>query len=218
MKILVVDDEDAIVELIAMALGQAGHQCTTAMDGREAADLIETQSFDLALLDIMLPEIDGYDLLDYIAPTGTPVIFLTAKSAVQDRVKGLRMGADDYIVKPFDAAELVARVEAVLRRAGKGGGELRAFDVVVDTEAMKVVQNGREVKLTPREYALLEILMRNRGIALYRDVLFEKAWGGEAEDGSRALDLNVLRLRKKLSWHRQIRTVHKVGYLLENEG
>ncbi len=215
--ILIVDDEDAIVELIEIALLQAGYTCTTAMSGAAAADLIEANEYDLVLLDIMLPEIDGYDLMEYIAPTGTPVIFLTAKAAVADRVKGLKMGADDYIVKPFNQQELVARVESVLRRTGRAGSLLSAFDVMLDSAAMKVTQNGQAVRLSPKEYQLLEVLIRNKGVALYRDVLFEKAWGGEADDGNRVLDLNILRLRQKLGWKDQIRTVQKVGYMLEND-
>lgn len=214
-RILIVDDEDAIVELIELALTEAGYSCDTAMDGKTAADLAEANEYDLALLDIMLPEIDGYDLLEYIAPMGTPVIFLTAKGSVSDRIRGLRMGADDYIVKPFDAGELVARVESVLRRTGRGTGILRAYNVTLDTESFQVKQAGKDVKLSPKEISLLEILMRNQGIALYRDVLFEKAWGGEPDDGTRILDLNIMRLRKKLHWQDKIRTVHKVGYMLE---
>lgn len=216
-RILIVDDEDAIVELINISLSEAGYDCMTAMDGMTAANIIDDNEFDLILLDIMLPEINGYDLMEYVAPTGTPVIFLTAKASVSDRIKGLRMGADDYIVKPFDAGELIARVETVLRRTGRSDGRLSAFDVTLDTVSYKVTQGDKEIKLSPREFALLEIFMRNRGIALYRDVLFEKAWGGELDDGARILDLNVMRLRKKLGWQNKIRTVHKVGYILEDE-
>lgn len=216
-RILIVDDEDAIVKLIELTLKQAGYACTVAMDGAAAADLIEQNEYDLVLLDIMLPEIDGYDLLEYLAPTGTPVIFLTAKAAVADRVKGLKMGADDYITKPFNAQELVARVESVLRRTGRGDGVLSAFGVRLDAAGMKVMKDGKEIRLSLREFQLLEILMRNRGVVLYREVLFEKAWGGEADEGNRSLDLNVMRLRKKLGWQQEIRTVHRVGYMLESE-
>jgi DNA-binding response OmpR family regulator len=187
------------------------------MDGATAADLIEANEYNLVLLDIMLPEIDGYDLMEYIAPTGTPVIFLTAKGSIADRVKGLKMGADDYIVKPFNQQELIARVESVLRRTGRAGNMLSAHDVVLDITAMKVLQNGQFIRLSPKEYRLLEVLIRNKGIALYRDVLFEKAWGGEIDDGNRVLDLNILRLRQKLGWKNQIRTVQKVGYILESD-
>lgn len=218
--ILIVDDERPIAELIELTLLQAlqaGYRCEIALDGETAADKIETGRYDLILLDIMLPGIDGYELMEYIRPTGTPVIFLTAKGMLADRVRGLRMGADDYIVKPFEPLELLARVESVLRRAGRGGGLLRAFGVVVDPAARKVEKDGVPVPLTPREFNLLVLLLRNQGIALYRDVMYERVWGDEEETGSRTLDLHIQRLRKKLGLADKIKTVYKIGYLLEVE-
>ncbi len=215
--ILIVEDEKPIAELIEMTLLQAGYSCTIALDGNRAADLVENTEFDLILLDIMLPGVDGYELMEYIEPTGMPVIFLTAKATVADRVKGLKMGADDYILKPFEPMELVARVETVLRRLGKSSAQLVAFGVTVDTAARMVNRNGVEIGLTPREFDLLEILVKNRGVALYREVLFERAWGGELEADSRTLDLYIQRLRKKLDWQEKIRTVYKIGYMLEKE-
>ena len=187
-----------------------------APDGLTAADLIEKNDYDLALLDIMLPGLDGYALLDYLRPQGVPVIFLTAKAAVKDRVLGLRLGADDYIVKPFAMDELMARMEMVLRRAGKGGHQLQAFDVTLDSAAHMVLQRGQPVELTPREFALLEQLMRNRGAAIYRDTLMERAWGGDAET-TRAVDTYITRLRKKLNWGDKIETVYQIGYRLKQE-
>ena len=215
--ILIVDDERPIAELIELTLLQAGYRCEIALDGETAADKIETGRYDLILLDIMLPGVDGYELMEYIRPTGTPVIFLTAKGMLADRVRGLRMGAADYIVKPFEPLELLARVESVLRRAGRGGGLLRAFGVVVDPAARKVEKDGVPVPLTPREFDLLVLLLRNQGIALYRDVVYERVWGGEEETGSRTLDLHIQRLRKKLGLADKIKTVYKIGYLLEVE-
>lgn len=215
--ILIVEDEKPIAQLIDMSLSRAGYQCEQVHDGLVAADRLEKVGYDLVLLDIMLPGLDGYELLEYLRPMGTPVIFITAKGTLGDRVRGLRLGADDYIVKPFEVAELVARVESVLRRTGRGGAELHAWDVVVDTVAHSVTKAGEPVPLTPREFDLLEQLLRNRGAALYRDVLFERVWGGEMEDGTRTLDLHIQRLRKKLGWQSRIRTVYKVGYLLEPE-
>lgn len=215
--ILIVDDERPIAELIELTLLQAGYRCEIALDGETAADKIETGRYDLILLDIMLPGVNGYELMEYIRPTGTPVIFLTAKGMLADRVRGLRMGADDYIVKPFEPLELLARVESVLRRAGRGGGLLRAFGVVVDPAARKVEKDGVPVPLTPREFDLLVLLLRNQGIALYRDVMYERVWGGEEETGSRTLDLHIQRLRKKLGLADKIKTVYKIGYLLEVE-
>ena len=215
-KVLIAEDEHPIARLLEMNLTRAGYICTLAPDGLTAADLIEKNTYDLALLDIMLPGLDGYALLDYLRPQGVPVIFLTAKSAVKDRVLGLRLGADDYIVKPFAMDELMARMEMVLRRAGKGGHQLQAFDVTLDSAAHLVLQRGQPVELTPREFDLLEQLMRNRGAALYRDVLYGRVWGGDLLD-SRTLDLHIQRLRKKLGWADKIETVYRVGYRLKSD-
>ena len=216
-RILIVEDEATISRLIEVSLTRAGYACTVANDGLAAADQIEQQDFDLALLDIMLPGLDGYELLDYLRPLGTPVIFITAKGTTKDRVKGLSRGADDYLVKPFEVEELLARVGAVLRRTGRGGQLLTAFGVPLDVSGRSVTQDGNPVELTPREFALLEQLMRNRGAALYRDVLYERVWGAELAD-TRTLDLHIQRLRKKLGWQDgQIETVYRVGYRLKKE-
>ena len=216
--ILIAEDEHLIARLIELTLTRAGYHCTVAEDGTTAADLIEKQSFDLALLDIMLPGADGYELLEYLKPQGVPVIFITAKAAVKDRVQGLRLGADDYIVKPFAVEELVARTETVLRRTGRGGRELRAFDVVLDTQERTARKNGGVIELRPREFDLLELLMRNRGAALYRDVMYERVWGVEPDSESlRTVDTHIARLRKKQGWADRIETVTKNGYRLKKE-
>lgn len=216
-RILIVEDEQAISDLIRLTLIRAGYRCHTAKDGNSAADLFAENNYDLVLLDIMLPGLNGYELMEYMAPSGVPMIFITAKGTVRDRVHGLQLGADDYIVKPFDPSELTARVEAVLRRAGKGTAILTAFDAKIDTVARRVWQREQEIPLTPHEFDLLEILLRNRGMALYREILFERVWGGEREEGNRTLDLHILRLRQKLRWKDHIRTVFKIGYMLEKE-
>ena len=216
-RILIVEDEQAISDLIKLTLTRAGYRCYAAMDGNTGADMIEEGGYDLIVLDIMLPGISGYELMEYVKPTGVPVIFITALGAVKDRVQGLHLGADDYIVKPFEPSELAARVEAVLRRAGKGTAEHTVFGVKIDTVARQVYREGKEIQLTPHEFDLLEILLRNRGMALYRETLFEQVWGGELGDGNRTLDLHILRLRKKLGWKEHIRTVFKIGYMLEKE-
>ena len=215
-RILIVEDEATIARLMEVSLLRAGYDCTVANDGLTAADLIAENDFDIALLDIMLPGLDGYELLDYLRPLGTPVIFITAKTATKDRVRGLQLGAEDYLVKPFEVEELLARVGAVLRRTGRGGQTLQAFDVTLDVVGRRVTQNGRPVELTPREFGLLEQLMRNRGAALYREALYERVWGGEMAD-TRTLDLHIQRLRKKLGWQEQIETVYRVGYRLRKE-
>ncbi len=215
-KILIVDDEAAIADLIQLTLTQAGHECETAMSGNEAADKLEKGRYDLVLLDVMLPQISGFELMEYLAPTGTPVIFLTAKGALADRVRGLRLGADDYIVKPFEPMELIARAEAVLRRSGRLGA-VRVFGLEVDPAGRIVKRDGQPVPLTPREFDLFLLLVRNRGLALYRDVIYERVWGDIAEDDTRTLDLHIQRLRKKLGLQKEIRTVYKIGYMLEAE-
>lgn len=215
--ILIVEDERPIADLIELTLIGAGYACEQANDGETAADLIAERDYELAILDIMLPKIDGYELLGYLRSVGTPVIFVTAKTTLHDRVQGLNLGADDYLTKPFEPLELVARVESVLRRTGRANVVLQAFGVTLDPAARTVEQNGKPVHLSPREFELLELLMRNRGLTLYREVLYERLWGDEAFD-SRPLDLCVTRLRKKLGWKNEIYTVFRVGYRLEKEG
>ena len=198
IKILIVDDEKPICDLIDLNLSASGYQCRTVQDGLEALKLIEEENFDLILLDM-----------------GIPVIFITAKHEVRDRVKGLKLGADDYLVKPFDVVELVARVEAVLRRYNKTERLLSAGDVVVDVEARRVTRAGVPVELTNKEFGLLVLFMKNKNVALFRETLYEKVWEGEYYGDSRTLDLHVQRLRRKLGWEHSLVAVYKVGYRLE---
>lgn len=215
IRILIVEDERPIANLIDWNLTSYGYSCQKAYDGLTAADLITEHTYDLVLLDIMLPGIDGYSLLEQIKPTGTPVIFLTAKGSVADRVQGLRAGADDYLVKPFEIVELLARVETVLRRYNKTERLLSAGDVVVDVEARRVTRAGVPVELTNKEFGLLVLFMKNKNVALFRETLYEKVWEGEYYGDSRTLDLHVQRLRRKLGWEHSLVAVYKVGYRLE---
>lgn len=215
IRILIVDDEKPICDLIDLNLSSAGYNCTSVQDGLSAIDLIENEVFDLVLLDIMLPGADGYDVMDYLRPLGIPVIFITAKYEVKNRVKGLRLGADDYIVKPFEVVELVARVEAVLRRYNKSEQQIIAGDVVVDLVARRATKGSRPVELTNKEFGLLLLFVQNKNVALYRETLYEKVWEGEYFADSRTLDLHVQRLRRKLGWEHNIVAVYKVGYRLE---
>lgn len=215
--ILIVEDERPIADLIELTLTGAGYACEQANDGETAADLIAERNYELAILDIMLPKVDGYELLGYLRSVGTPVIFVTAKTALKDRVRGLHEGADDYLTKPFEPLELVARVESVLRRTGRANVILHAFGVDLDPAARTVTQNGKPVHLSPREFELLELLMRNRGMTLYREVLYERLWGDDSTFDTRPLDLCITRLRKKLGWKNEICTVFRVGYRLEKE-
>lgn len=217
LRILIAEDEEPIANLIKMNLRRAGYECVWAPDGEKAADLMEEQHFDLVLLDIMLPGINGYELLDYAKTLELPVIFLTALGSTENKVKGLRLGADDYLPKPFEIVELLARVEAVLRRYNKTESKLKVFDVEIDTASRSVSWAGEEIALTMKEFDLLLLLARNRNIALYRETIYETVWGGEYMGQSRTVDLHIQRLKKKLGWDKEITAVYKVGYRLEEE-
>ena len=217
MRILIVEDEKPIANLIDLNLCSCGYQCTCVYDGLAAADLLEENTFDLILLDIMLPGANGFELMDQIRPTGTPVIFITARGSVADRVQGLRAGADDYLVKPFEIVELIARVESVLRRAGKADERYEIDDVVIEPRSMLVTRSGVPITLTHKEYALLLLFVRNRNIALFRDTIYERVWETEYTGDSRTVDLHVQRLRKKLGWEKRLVAIYKVGYRLEVE-
>lgn len=215
MNILVVEDDEAIANLVSMNLKMEGYNCIIAYDGQAGADYLEKERYDLVLLDIMLPEINGYELLEYIKPYDIPVIFITAKGNVNDRIKGLRMGADDYIVKPFQIGELTARVEAVLRRYGKINRILILDDVEIDVISRTVKKAGVVVELTAKEFDLLVELVQNKNVAMYRDRLYEKVWGEAFMGDTRTIDSHIQRLRKKLRWEERIKTVFRIGYRLE---
>lgn len=215
IRILIVEDEKPISELLRLSLSKAGYGCTCCCDGSEAADIIEKDVFDLILLDIMLPGIDGFELMEYIRFGGTPVIFITAKNAVSDRVKGLRMGAEDYIVKPFEILELLARVEGVLRRHGKLETIIRIGGLEINTLSMTVHRESEEIALTKKEYEILLMFARNPGIVLYKSVLYERVWGNEYTYNTRTVELHVQRMKKKVGWNDRIKPVYAIGYRLE---
>ena len=215
LKILIVEDEKPISDLIKISLLGEGYACTCAYDGQEAADRIESESFDLVLLDIMLPKIDGYELLEYIRQYNIPVIFLTAKTDVADRVRGLKAGAEDYISKPFEILELLARVETVLRRYGKTSEIIELGDLVIDPSPRTVTKQGKPVLLTAKEFDLLVYLARNRNKALYRSQIYAEVWGSDEMGSTRTVDLHVQRLRKKLGLEEKLVPVYKIGYRLE---
>jgi len=214
LKILIAEDEEPIANLIRMNLRRAGYQCTWAPDGVQAADYMMNEKFDLVLLDIMLPGVNGYELMEYARRLSLPVIFLTALGTTENKVKGLKMGADDYLTKPFEIVELLARVEAVLRRYHKTEEILEIADVRIDISSRMVIQEGEEISLTPKEFELLLLFARNRNIALYRETIYENVWGGEYMGQSRTVDLHVQRLKRKLQWENTITAVYKVGYRL----
>lgn len=218
--ILIAEDEHLIARLVEMTLTRAGYRCTVAEDGRTAADLIEKTDFDMAILDIMLPGLDGYDLLASLKPQGVPVIFLTAKSAVKDRVLGLRLGADDYITKPFSVKELAARVRAVIRRqeylSAAGEPVLSGHGITLDYARRAVTKNGLPVELTHREFELLYTLMKTPGRVFTREMLLDTVWKVDFYGDTRTVDVHVRYLRQKLEDEpdnpKRILTVRGVGY------
>lgn len=215
VKILIAEDEEPIANLIRMNLKKAGYACECAYDGQEAADRMEEGHYDLLLLDIMLPKINGYELMEYAKSIQLPVIFITAMDSTENKVKGLKMGAEDYLAKPFEIVELLARVEAVLRRCNKIGRMLHILDVDIDLSSRTVMQDNQQILLTLKEYELLLFFSRNPNIALYREVIYEQVWEKEYTGDSRTVDLHVQRLKKKLGWDKHICAVYKIGYRLE---
>ena len=215
IQVLIVEDERPISSLIRLALTKEGYACTCAYDGAEAADLLENNPYDLVLLDVMLPHVDGFELMEYIRPLEIPVIFITAVDSVPNRVKGLRLGAEDYIVKPFETIELLARIDVVLRRYQKCGTVLEVGGLKIDTRSMQVWRDGAEISLTKTEYELLLLFARNPRRAMFREAIYERVWGGTYPYGSKAVDLHIQRMRKKVGWEHILKAVNKVGYRLE---
>ena len=211
IHILIAEDEKPISNLIKLSLKNAGYSCDCAFDGGEAADMIEENNYDLILLDIMLPDIDGFELMEYIRPLEIPVIFITAKNSVQDKVKGLRMGAEDYIVKPFEIIELLARIDVVLRRYHKADDIIKIAGLMIDTKSRKVTRGGIEIALTPKEYELLLLFAQNPNTALYRETIYERIWEKEFVYGSKAVDLHIQRLRRKAHLEKELQAVNKIG-------
>lgn len=218
-RITVVEDETAIRGLIRLNLELAGYEVQEAKDGLEGLNLIRNGSTDLVLLDIMMPKMDGYTLLEELKKNNIAVICLTAKDSVRDKVKGLELGADDYMTKPFDSMELLARVKAVLRRTGvdKASDVAKAVsyrDIVLEPDQHRVSKNGQEVPLTLKEFELLAYLIDHKGNVLTREQLLSQIWGYDYEGNTRTVDMHVQRLRTKLALD-TIKTVYKVGYRLE---
>ena len=207
VKILIAEDEEPIANLIRMNLKKAGYACECAYDGQEAADRMEEGHYDLLLLDIMLPKINGYELMEYAKSIQLPVIFITAMDSTENKVKGLKMGAEDYLAKPFEIV--------VLRRCNKIGRMLHILDVDIDLSSRTVMQDNQQILLTLKEYELLLFFARNPNIALYREVIYEQVWEKEYTGDSRTVDLHVQRLKKKLGWDKHICAVYKIGYRLE---
>ena len=213
-RILVIEDEEAISELIRLNLTMVGYNVIQAMDGQEGLDLIKSSNPDLILLDLMLPKIDGYDLLPEITSRNIPVILLTAKDSLKDKVKGFSLGADDYITKPFEGMELIARIKAVMRRTGSVNDTLTFDDITIILNQRKVYKGDREVDLTLKDFELLKVLVENKGIAFSREKLLELVWDTDFEGNTRTVDMHIQWLRSKLHTEK-ITTVYKIGYRLE---
>ncbi len=211
--ILVVEDELPINELICRNLHLVGHLPHAAFSGKEALEKLQHTTFDLVLLDIMLPGLSGFGVKQNMHAE-IPVIFVSAKNELNSRLEGLGLGADDYITKPFEVLELLARVEAVLRRTNRQQRVFEYCGVRAELDTRQVFVNAQEIALTPKEFELLETLILNRNLALSRDKLLELVWGFDFEGESRTVDMHVLRLRKKLGWEDTIQTVYKLGYRL----
>lgn len=211
-NILIVEDERPINDLIKMNLNLVGYQCTQVFNGGDAIEEMKQQRFDLVILDIMLPVKNGFEVMQSIKDT--PVLFLTAIDKLDDKIKAFSLGAEDYITKPFEILELIARVNVVLRRNAKEN-EVVIDHIRVDLSAHKVYDHDKLVDLKPQEYGLLEALINNRNLALSREKLIELAWDYAYEGDSRTVDVHIQKLRKKLGLEARIKTVYKLGYRLE---
>ena len=215
-RILVVEDDTAISELICMNLEVTGYEVVPVLDGNEVEGTLEKEeNFDLALLDIMLPGKDGFELLGVMKEYGIPVIYITAKADVNSKIKGLRSGAEDYIVKPFEVLELLVRVEKVLERTGKQKEIIQVKDLEIHLSEHKVTRNGQTVSLKPMKYDLLVLLAKNKNVAFTREQMLNEVWGSNYLGETRTIDVHIGQLRRKLDLSDVIKTIPKIGYRLE---
>ena len=213
-KVLVAEDELAINKMICMNLNITGYETVSMQDGQEVLDYLAAgQSADLAIVDIMMPKVDGFALLEPLNKAGIPVIYLTALGDIESKVRGLSGGAEDYMVKPFEMLELLLRIEKILKRTGKSDELIKLDDVILDMKKRTVSKKNEQISLTPMEYDLLCILAKNRNIALGRDKILHEIWGAGFEGETRTVDVHVAALRKKTGL--RIVAVPKIGYRLE---
>lgn len=217
INILVVEDEHSIANLIKISLNAVGYNCEEVNDGEDAISAVESRKYDLILLDVMIPKLDGFSVLEYVKKMNIPVIFITALIDIDNKVKGLKLGAEDYITKPFDIKELLARVEVVLRRNNKITDIIKYRNIEVNLSSHVVTMNDKEIELTKKEFDILVLFLQNKNIALYRELIYERVWGEDFFGDTRTVDLHVARLKKKLDLEDEIKAVYKIGYRFEEK-
>ena len=214
-KILIVEDDVNIAKMLEVTLSIGGYESERCDNGKKAVDLVTSQSYDLVLSDVMLPDMDGFKVIEYIDKEETAVIFLTALQDVMDKVKGLKLGAEDYIVKPFETVELLARIEVVLRRKHKSNNTIHYGDITMNIDEHTVKKGDDYVSLTPKEFDILAFFLQNQDIALTRERLLATVWGYEFMGETRTVDIHVQQIRKKMGLHNKLVTIPKLGYRLE---
>lgn len=217
INILIIEDDVNIAKMITATLSIVGYSGTCRYDGRSGAEEAMKGGYDLILLDIMLPEMNGFQVMEQIKDCGTPVIFLTAMQDVSDKVKGLRLGAEDYIVKPFEALELLARIDVVLRRSEKTRDSITYGNITADISRHIITLDGRQVQLTPKEFDVIVYFLQHQDIAVTRERLLSAVWGYEFEGESRTVDIHVQQVRRKLGLKDRLITIPKLGYRLESQ-
>lgn len=215
IKILIVEDDKNIATLIKDTLKLANYNADNCYNGKIAINQIEEKEYDIIILDIMLPELDGFEIMEKIKNRNIPVIFVSAKEDIESVIKGLKMGAQDYIRKPFEPMELLVRIENILKRLDKQEKEYQYKDIKIDTSKRSVKKGEEEIALTLKEFQLLELLIKNINIALSREEILNRVWGISAEIETRTVDYHIQQLRKKLGLKEEIVTVNKIGYRLE---
>lgn len=217
-KILIVEDDVNIAKMLEVTLSIGGYESERCDNGKKAVDLVTFQSYDLVLLDVMLPDMDGFKVIEYINKEETAVIFLTALQDVMDKVKGLKLGAEDYIVKPFETVELLARIEVVLRRKHKCNNTIHYGDITMNIDEHTVKKGEDYISLTPKEFDIFAFFLQNQDIALTRERLLATVWGYEFMGETRTVDIHVQQIRKKMGLHNKLVTIPKLGYRLERNG
>jgi len=217
INILIIEDDVNIAKMIKATLSIVNYNGFCCYNGKDGVEKAMKNEYDLILLDVMLPEMNGFEVMENIRSCGTPVIFLTAVQDVADKVKGLRLGAEDYIVKPFEALELLARIDVVLRRSHKTQNKLNYYDISVDIEKHVITKAGKPIQFTPKEFDVFVYFLQHQDIAISRERLLSNIWGYEFEGESRTVDIHVQQVRRKIGLQNKLITIPKLGYRLESQ-